>query len=143
MPRARARGLVLRARGLAAFVRAVSPLRACGRAPSRRKRCRRTGLSKNLICHPRRPADWPLRAPRRMASRETPAIENRPQHLAMTAVQQLYADPAAAAAQATDKIAAARVWLLKEKPFFGVLSRALTIEATLQTPAFRLTAHDR
>jgi predicted metal-dependent peptidase len=70
-------------------------------------------------------------------------IANRPDHVASSAVQQLYADPASAAAQASDKIAAARVWLLKEKPFFGVLSRALTIEPTLQVPAFRLTAHDR
>ncbi len=59
-----------------------------------------------------------------------------------TAFSQLYSDPQAAASQATDKIAAARVWLLKEKPFFGVLSRALTVEATLQTRAFRLTARD-
>ena len=55
----------------------------------------------------------------------------------------LYADPAAAAAQAVDKIAAARVWLLKEKPFFGVLARALRVEATLAVPAFRLSPDDR
>jgi predicted metal-dependent peptidase len=60
-----------------------------------------------------------------------------------TATRQLYADPAAAAAQAVDKIAAARVWLLKEKPFFGVLARALVVEATLAVPAFRLGADDR
>ena len=78
-----------------------------------------------------------------MTSRETPSLANRPQSTATTAVQQLYADPAVAAAQATDKLAAARVWLLKEKPFFGVLSRALEVEPTLQVPAFRLTAHDR
>ena len=41
-----------------------------------------------------------------------------------TGVRQLWADPAAAQAQAIDKLAAARVWLLKEKPFFGVLARA-------------------
>src|SRR5947209_1701091 len=70
-------------------------------------------------------------------------LSNLPDRLASSDVQQLYADPAAAAAQATDKIAAARVWLLKEKPFFGVLSRALAIEPTLQVPAFRLTANDR
>ena len=39
-------------------------------------------------------------------------------------IQHVFTDPAAAAAQAVDKIAAARVWLLKEKPFFGVLARA-------------------
>lgn len=55
----------------------------------------------------------------------------------------LYADPVAAAAQAVDKIAAARVWLLKEKPFFGVLARALRVEATLAVPAFRLSGDDR
>ncbi|MEZ4293645.1 MAG: VWA-like domain-containing protein [Polyangiaceae bacterium] len=71
-----------------------------------------------------------------------PTIANRPEQQGTSAIRQLYADPAAAAAQAADKIAAARVWLLKEKPFFGVLSRALTIEATLQVPAFRLTAND-
>jgi predicted metal-dependent peptidase len=60
-----------------------------------------------------------------------------------SAVRQLYADPAAAAAQAVDKIAAARVWLLKEKPFFGVLARALQVEATLAVPTFRLLADDR
>jgi predicted metal-dependent peptidase len=57
--------------------------------------------------------------------------------------RQLYADPAAAALQATDKIAAARVWLLKEKPFFGVLARALDVRASLETPAFRLSIDDR
>ena len=57
--------------------------------------------------------------------------------------RQLYADPVAAAAQCTDKIAAARVWLLKEKPFFGVLARALRVEATLKVPAFRVTQDDR
>src|SRR5580692_12523936 len=58
-------------------------------------------------------------------------------------IQHVYSDPAAAAAQAVDKIAAARVWLLKEKPFFGVLARALYVEATLGVPAFRLGADDR
>ncbi len=65
------------------------------------------------------------------------------QSITSTSVRQLYADPAAAAQQAVDKIAAARVWLLKEKPFFGVLARALRVEATLQVPAFRLTPDDR
>src|SRR4051812_28768234 len=65
------------------------------------------------------------------------------QKLKTTGVQQLYADPAAAAAQSIDKIAAARVWLLKEKPFFGVLARALQVEATLKVPAFKLTPDDR
>jgi predicted metal-dependent peptidase len=60
-----------------------------------------------------------------------------------TGVRQLWADPAAAQAQAIDKLAAARVWLLKEKPFFGVLARALVLEPSLATPAFRLTADDR
>jgi predicted metal-dependent peptidase len=55
----------------------------------------------------------------------------------------LLADPAAAASGAVDKIAAARVWLLKEKPFFGVLSRALTIEPRPDERAFRLFANDR
>ncbi len=78
-----------------------------------------------------------------MAPPREPTIANRPEQQATSAVRQLYADPAAAAAQAVDKVAAARVWLLKEKPFFGVLSRALTVEPTLQVPAFKLTAHDR
>lgn len=71
-----------------------------------------------------------------------PPIANRPEQMGSSAVRQLYADPAAAAGQAADKIAAARVWLLKERPFFGVLSRALTVEATLQVPAFRLASND-
>ena len=58
-------------------------------------------------------------------------------------IQHVFTDPAAAAAQALDKIAAARVWLLKEKPFFGVLARALRVEPTLAVPAFRLTPDDR
>ncbi len=62
---------------------------------------------------------------------------------ATTDSRQLYADPVAAAQQAVDKIAAARVWLLKEKPFFGVLARALRVEPTLAVPAFRLTEDDR
>lgn len=49
-------------------------------------------------------------------------------------------DPAAAAA---DKIAAARVWLLKEKPFFGVLARALLVEPAPAVTAFRLRPDDR
>src|SRR6185503_17617623 len=65
------------------------------------------------------------------------------QSIATTDIRQLYADPAAAATQAIDKIAAARVWLLKEKPFFGVLARALQVEPTLKVPAFRLLPDDR
>lgn len=70
------------------------------------------------------------------------ALLNRPEQMGASAVRQLYVDPAQASAQALDKISAARVWLLKEKPFFGVLSRALTTEATLLVPAFRLTSID-
>ena len=66
-----------------------------------------------------------------------------PESVLASSVRALYADPAAAAAQAVDKIAAARVWLLKEKPFFGVLARALQVEPTLAVAAFRLTADDR
>jgi predicted metal-dependent peptidase len=58
-------------------------------------------------------------------------------------LRQLYADPAAAARQARDKIAAARVWLMKHKPFFGVLARAFRIEPTLAVIAYRLFADDR
>lgn len=64
-------------------------------------------------------------------------------HLEESAVRQLYADPAKAAAQARDKVAAARVWLMKHKPFFGVLARAFRIEMTLMVPAFRLLPDDR
>jgi predicted metal-dependent peptidase len=59
------------------------------------------------------------------------------------ALRQLYADPALASAEALDKIAAARVWLLKEKPFFGVLARALVVSPSLETAALRLSADDR
>jgi predicted metal-dependent peptidase len=45
--------------------------------------------------------------------------------------------------QARDKVAAARVWLMKHKPFFGVLARALRIEASTQVSALRLHADDR
>jgi predicted metal-dependent peptidase len=55
----------------------------------------------------------------------------------------LLADPAAAASGALDKIAAARVWLLKEKPFFGVLARALLVEPDESVRAFRLFSDDR
>jgi len=45
---------------------------------------------------------------------------------------------------ALDKIAAARVWLLKEKPFFGVLARALVVEPRDSlASAFRLHPDDR
>ncbi len=49
----------------------------------------------------------------------------------------------AAVRGAVDKIAASRVWLLKEKPFFGILARALLVEpkASLMTVA-RLRADD-
>lgn len=60
-----------------------------------------------------------------------------------TPTRQVYADPTAAAAQTVDKIAAARVWLLKEKPFFGVLARAFVVEVSLVTPALRITPDDR
>src|SRR5580704_17849646 len=51
--------------------------------------------------------------------------------------------PEASARGAVDKIAAARVWLLKEKPFFGVLARALVVEpAPLLASAFRLHPDD-
>jgi predicted metal-dependent peptidase len=66
-----------------------------------------------------------------------------PRSISTSAVRQLYADPAKAGAQAIDKVAAARVWLMKEKPFFGVLARALVVEASLATPAFRLTIEDK
>jgi len=55
----------------------------------------------------------------------------------------LQGDPAAAANGALDKIAAARVWLLKEKPFFGVLARALLVEPRTDIRAFRLFGDDR
>jgi predicted metal-dependent peptidase len=60
-----------------------------------------------------------------------------------TPTRQVYADPTLAASQSVDKIAAARVWLLKEKPFFGVLARAFQIEPSLKVPAFRLLPDDR
>jgi predicted metal-dependent peptidase len=55
----------------------------------------------------------------------------------------LLADPALAASGALDKIAACRVWLLKEKPFFGVLARALSIVPRPDVRAFRLHPDDR
>jgi predicted metal-dependent peptidase len=52
--------------------------------------------------------------------------------------------PEAAARGALDKIAASRVWLLKEKPFFGVLARALVVVPSPALPsAFRLHSDDR
>jgi predicted metal-dependent peptidase len=52
--------------------------------------------------------------------------------------------PEAAARGALDKIAASRVWLLKEKPFFGILARALVVEPSPRlASAFRLYADDR
>ncbi|MCC6555016.1 MAG: hypothetical protein IT372_18770 [Polyangiaceae bacterium] len=86
------------------------------------------------------------RRPPRAAADE-PAAERpaapAPAEIAMSPIRRLHADPAAASAQSIDKIAAARVWLLKEKPFFGVLARALAVEASLAVPALRLTADDR
>ncbi len=53
-------------------------------------------------------------------------------------------DPEAAARGALDKIAAARVWLLKEKPFFGVLARALVVDPAPRLPSLaRLSPGDR
>jgi predicted metal-dependent peptidase len=52
--------------------------------------------------------------------------------------------PEAARRGAEDKIAASRVWLLKEKPFFGVLARALVVEPNdALGSAFRLHTDDR
>jgi predicted metal-dependent peptidase len=52
--------------------------------------------------------------------------------------------PEAAGRGALDKIAASRVWLLKEKPFFGVLARALVVEpAPTLASTFRLYSDDR
>ncbi len=64
-------------------------------------------------------------------------------HREQTATLQRYADPAGAARQARDKLAAARVWLMKHKPFFGVLARALRLELTLEVGGFRLLPDDR
>ena len=64
-------------------------------------------------------------------------------HLEESELRQLHADPARAARQARDKVAAARVWLMKHKPFFGVLARALRLEATVEVPGFRLLPDDR
>ena len=64
-------------------------------------------------------------------------------NLEQSDTRQLYANPQRAARQGRDKIAAARVWLMKHKPFFGVLVRALRFEATLEVPAFRLLPDDR
>jgi predicted metal-dependent peptidase len=64
-------------------------------------------------------------------------------HHEQTLARQLYADPAGTARQARDKLAAARVWLMKNKPFFGVLARALRLEATLEVSGYRLLPDDR
>jgi predicted metal-dependent peptidase len=61
----------------------------------------------------------------------------------MSGKADLLGDPAAASAGALDKIAAARVWLLKEKPFFGVLARALLVEPRQDVRAMRLFSDDR
>lgn len=65
------------------------------------------------------------------------------EHLVESDIRQLYADPASAARQARDKLAAARVWLMKHKPFFGVLARALRLEPTLEVAGYRLLPDDR
>lgn len=44
---------------------------------------------------------------------------------------------------AREKIAAARIWLLRERPFFGVLARYLVVEPSDRTEAFRLLPDDR
>ncbi|MCC7539702.1 MAG: hypothetical protein IT379_26000 [Deltaproteobacteria bacterium] len=44
---------------------------------------------------------------------------------------------------AREKIAAARIWLLRERPFFGVLARYLVVEPSERTEAFRLLPDDR
>ena len=45
--------------------------------------------------------------------------------------------------EARDKLAAARVWLMRHKPFFGVLSQGLRLRASGETPALRLYPDDR
>lgn len=55
----------------------------------------------------------------------------------------MYADPVGAARSARDKLAAARVWLMKHKPFFGVLARALRLEPSRDVAAVRLHPDDR
>ncbi|MBM4375494.1 MAG: hypothetical protein FJ095_10445 [Deltaproteobacteria bacterium] len=65
------------------------------------------------------------------------------EHLSESDVRQLYADPAAAARESRDKLAAARVWLLRHKPFFGVLARGFRLEATLGIAGYRLLPDDR
>jgi predicted metal-dependent peptidase len=67
------------------------------------------------------------------------AVERR----ARSAERRLDADPEAAAREGRDKLAAARVRLLKEKPFFGVLARALELEPSYEVPALRLSPDDR
>ncbi len=64
-------------------------------------------------------------------------------HLERTLERSLHADVNAAARQARDKLAYARVWLLRHKPFFGVLARAFLLEATLAVPGYRLLPDDR
>jgi len=65
------------------------------------------------------------------------------EHLSDSDLRQLYADPAAAARDSRDKLAAARVWLLRHKPFFGVLARGFRLEATLGVAGYRLLPDDR
>ncbi|MCC6526161.1 MAG: hypothetical protein IT373_26170 [Polyangiaceae bacterium] len=52
-------------------------------------------------------------------------------------------DPDELARAARDKIAAARVWLLRDKPFFGVLARALRVEPSRAVAGMRLHPDDR
>lgn len=54
----------------------------------------------------------------------------------------LVAGGAATDRQARDKLAAARVWLMKHKPFFGVLARAFRLVPSNATAAFRLLPDD-
>lgn len=65
------------------------------------------------------------------------------EQLSESDVRQLYAEPERAAREARDKLAAARIWLMKHKPFFGVLARAFKLEASLAVPAYRLHPDDR
>lgn len=65
------------------------------------------------------------------------------EHLTDSELRRLYADPALANSQARDKLAAARVWLMKHKPFFGILARSFRLEATLDIPGYRLEPDDR
>lgn len=54
----------------------------------------------------------------------------------------LHSDWDGAVRQSRDKLAASRVWLLKHKPFFGVLARAFRPLASDRTAGFRLWPDD-